>query len=178
MTSLFERPAIADEYRSERAAMPSTNGRRAIVVCDQWLGSNGYAGMKALRRTGWSVEVVAEWEYVPVQWQSAAMRLAGRIIRPSAVREFNAHLLKVARDICPELLLVFKGTFVKGETLDRLRDLGIRSYCFYPDVSFRTHGPYLPAALPRYDWIFTTKSFGVRDLEQQLGVKRVSLVRH
>jgi hypothetical protein len=41
--------------RQEVAAPSDATGRRAIVVCDQWLGSNGYAGMKALRRAGWSV---------------------------------------------------------------------------------------------------------------------------
>ena len=152
--------------------------RRALVVCDQWLGSNGYAGMKALRRAGWSVQVVPEWESVPVRWESTVMRALGRALRPLAVVEFNRRLLQEAERTAAEMLLVFKGTFVRGETLDQLRARDVRSFCFYPDVSFRTHGPYLPEALPRYDWIFTTKSFGILDLQSQLGVRHVSLVRH
>ena len=152
--------------------------RRALVVCDQWLGSNGYAGMKALRRAGWSVQVVPEWESIPVRWESTTMRAIGRALRPFAVREFNRRLTRQAERTSAELLLAFKGTFVRADTLRALRVRGVRLLCFYPDVSFRAHGPYLPAALPEYDWIFTTKSFGVRDLEKQLGVKRVSLVRH
>lgn len=148
------------------------------MVCDQWLGSNGYAGMKALRRTGWSVDVVAEWEFIPVRWRTQRMRTVGRLLRAAAVREFNAQLTAVARDVRPEMLLVFKGMFVQAGTIDTLRRLGIRSYCFYPDVSFRTHGPYLPAALPRYDWVFTTKSFGLNDLREQLGMTRASKIDH
>jgi len=155
-----------------------TGLRRALVVCDQWLGSNGYAGMKALRRAGWSVQVVPEWESVPVRWESTVMRGIGRILRPFAVAEFNRRLIQQAIRTSPELLLVFKGTFVRGDSLEQLHARGIRLFCFYPDVSFRTHGPYLPGALPRYDWIFTTKSFGIRDLQSQLGVRHVSLVHH
>jgi spore maturation protein CgeB len=171
-------PSVSDEPSADGVRARNARGRRAIVVCDQWLGSNGYAAMKALRRTGWSVDVAAEWEFIPVRWRSKHMRAVGRMIRAAAVREFNAHLLDLTRNLQPELLLVFKGTFVKGETIDTLRTVGVRSYCFYPDVSFRTHGPYLPAALSRYDWVFTTKSFGLRDLREQLGMTRASRLDH
>lgn len=177
MTSASHRSVLSIESASG-AAMPNGSGRRAIVVCDQWLGSNGYAAMKALRRTGWSVDVAAEWEFIPVRWRTPGMRAIGRMLRAAAVREFNAHVVTLARDVRPEMLLVFKGTFVQSETLDSVRKLGVRSYCFYPDVSFRTHGPYLPAALPRYDWVFTTKSFGLHDLSEQLGMTRASRLDH
>ena len=155
-----------------------TGLRRALVVCDQWLGSNGYAGMKALRRAGWSVHVVPEWESVPVRWESGMMRAIGRVLRPLAVAEFNRRLLRQAERTGAEMLLVFKGTFVRADTLHELRARGMRLLCFYPDVSFRTHGPYLPRALPCYDWIFSTKSFGIHDLQSQLGVRQASLIRH
>jgi len=153
-------------------------GHRAIVVCDQWLGSNGFAGMKALRRAGWSVEVVPEWELVPVQWRRRPMRAVGRLIRAAAVQEFNDALLRRASYLAPELLLVFKGTFVRAETIRALRAMGVRCYCFYPDVSFTVHGPYLPEALPEYDWVFCTKRFGVRDMAEQLGMRRVGVLLH
>src|SRR5690242_13325275 len=164
--------------RSPASNHRDTELRRALVVCDQWLGSNGYAGMKALRRAEWSVQVVPEWESVPVRWESTMMRALGRALRPLAVVEFNRRLLQEAERTDAEMLLVFKGTFVRGDTLEQLRARHVRSFCFYPDVSFRTHGPYLPEALPRYDWIFTTKSFGIHDLQRQLGVRHVSLMRH
>ena len=151
---------------------------RALAVCDLWLGSNGYAGMKALRRAGWSVHVVAEWEYVPIRWEGAAMKAIGRLTRPAAVREFNDALVGWAEKLRPELLMVFKGMFVRRETLQELRRRAIRTYCFYPDVSFRAHGPYLPSALPEYDWVFTTKTFGLEDMRAQLGISRASVLLH
>jgi spore maturation protein CgeB len=149
---------------------------RAIVVCDQWLGSDGYAGMKALRRAGWDVHVVPEWEFVPLKYRSFHMKVIGKIIRRLAVREFNRELRIQARRLQPHVLLVFKGTWVQAGTLRALRALGVRCYNYYPDVSFRSHSPYIAPALPQYDWIFTTKTFGLDDMRQQLGVTRASLI--
>lgn len=177
MSPSNQQSLVLEGGRTAADAAPP-GGRRALVVCDQWLGSNGYAGMKALRRAGWSVHVAAEWEFVPVRWRTVGMRALGRLVRRAAVREFNVHLIAAAQDSHPDMLLVFKGSFVQSETIDRLRQMGVRCYCFFPDVSFRTHGPYLPHALPRYDWIFTTKSFGLYDLRDQLGMTRASMLYH
>lgn len=151
--------------------------KRALVVCDQWLGSNGYAGMKALRRADWSVLVLPEWEYVPVRWRGTAMRALGRAMRQAAVGEFNRALVQAAKRQGPQLMLVFKGTFVTATSVRAIRALGTRVYCFFPDVSTKTHGPYLPEALREYDIVFTTKSFGVDDL-RRLGVMRPQLLLH
>ncbi len=169
---------LAADAAHEARARTDGAPRRAVVVCDPWLGSNGYAGMKALRRAGLSVQVVAEWEHVPVLWSRPLMRAVARLLRPAAVRELNATLLETVRRARPDLLLVFKGTFVMRATLDAIRALGVRCYCFYPDVSFRAHGPYLPEALPGYDWVFVTKTFGLRDMREQLGVERASVLLH
>lgn len=150
--------------------------RRAIVVCDQWLGSDAYAGMRALRRAGWNVLTLPEWEFVPVRWRGLPMRVLGRLLRRAAVREYNAELLRLVRRFEPEMFLVFKGPFVEGETLRAVRAAGVRAYCFYPDVSFRAHGPWIPGALPQYDWVFTTKSFGIDDMREQLGITHSSLI--
>lgn len=181
MTSIAHRtmdPGVLP-HRSTNGSTASTNSSgRAVVVCDQWLGSNGYAALKALRRAGWACEVVAEWDYVPVHWTSTSGRLLSRAIRPFAVASYNAALRATAARIQPEFLLVFKGTFVQRESINAIRRGGVRTYCFFPDVSFRTHGKYLPRALPGYDWVFTTKSFGIRDLEDQLGVRTASVLSH
>lgn len=134
--------------------------------------------MKALRRAGWDVTVIPEWEFVPAKWRSYALRAAGRVLRPFAVREFNRELVLQAERQKPELCLVFKGSFVAPETIDHLRGIGVRAYCFYPDNSFRAHGPYIPKTLPRYDWVFTAKSFGIEDMRRELGVTRASVLLH
>ena len=156
----------------------SEGTRRALAVCDLWYGSNGFAGVKALRRADWDVVVVPEWDFIPVKWRAASMRALAKAIRPLAVREFNAELVRQAERWQPELLLVFKGTFVDARTLRHLRSIGTRTYCFFPDVSFRAHGPWIPAALREYDWVFSSKTFGLDDMRTQLGVERASLLHH
>jgi spore maturation protein CgeB len=151
---------------------------RAVVVCDQWLGSNGYAGMKALRRAGWSAQVVPEREFVPVRWQSRKMRILARTLRSGCVAEFNSALLRAVRLTRPTMLLVFKGTFVRAEALAEIRAAGVRAYCFYPDVSVFAHGPYLPIALQQYDWIYTTKTFGLADMRRHLAIEHASVMQH
>lgn len=158
--------------------MNTESSSRAVVVCDQWLGSNGYAGMKAVRRAGWSVRVVPEWEYIPVRWQSPAMRGLGRAIRSRCVKEFNSALIRTLRRDRPQMLLVFKGMFVTPDAVAEARELGTKAYCFYPDVSIFAHGPYLPRTIREYDWIFTTKSFGVRDMRERLAIQNASVLLH
>lgn len=149
-----------------------------MVVCDQWLGSTGYAGLKALRRAGWAVSAMSERDFIPLTWRSRAGRLLARTVRPFAIREFNRELVSCVSKQAPEFLLIFKGAFILDSTLREIRELGVRCYCFYPDVSFMTHGKYLPKALPNYDWIFTTKRFGIADLRTHLGITRASVLWH
>jgi spore maturation protein CgeB len=133
--------------------------------------------MKALRRAGWDVHVVPEWEFVPVKYRSLHMKTLGRLMRPFAVREYNRELRLQARRLQPHMLLVFKGTWVEAESVRALTAQGVRCYNYYTDVSFRAHGRYIPRALPHYDWIFTTKTFGLADMRDQLGVTRASHIQ-
>lgn len=149
-----------------------------LVLHERWPGATGLSAANALTRAGVSVHSLAEAETIPLNWQSTALRAAGRALRGFAVREFNAHLLRRARQLQPDLFLVFKGSFVQAHTLRALRADGIRCVSFYPDVSFTVHGPYLEDALREHDWVFTTKTFGIADLRDCLGVHRASVLNH
>jgi spore maturation protein CgeB len=150
---------------------------KVLVVRENWLGCTGLAAFNALIRAGVQTTSITEWEYFPL-WASLPMRVVRRALRYAAVREFNAALLSSARVFRPHLLLVFKGPFVLAETLRAIGKLSTVRYCFYPDVSFEVHGPYLPEALRCYDWIFTTKSFGPTDLKRLLDIKAASYLPH
>ena len=151
---------------------------RVIVVRENWLGCTGLSAFDAFLRLGTSVSSLTESEYVPSNWRFFPMRVLGKLQRRWAVREFNKALLDEVERRCPDLVLVFKGTYIEAETIRSIRRLGAKAYCFYPDVSFRTHGPYLCDALPEYDWIFTTKTFGLLDMRAQLGITRASFLPH
>jgi spore maturation protein CgeB len=92
------------------------------------------------------------------------------------VREYVEALISEAQALKPNLFFVFKGRYVTAEAVKAIRQLGAVAVNFYPDVSFMAHGEYLPRALPVYDWVFTTKTFGLADLEQLLGVRTASFM--
>ncbi len=151
---------------------------RLLVVKENWLGNTGLSAFNAFVRLGTWASAVSETDYIPGQWKGFTAKLFSRLVRPELVREFNRALLHEATVVRPHLFLAVKGTFVLPETIKALRRSGVASYCFYPDVSFLTHGRNLPLVLPEYDWIFTTKSFGPKDLEQRLGITRSSFLPH
>lgn len=153
------------------------NPLRILALSALWQGANDYAFVRAFRRAGHSVRALSDREYLP-SWQSRPLRLIGRLIRKQIVDEFNSALLREARMLRPDLLFVFKGPLVRAESLKIIRSMGTICIQFFPDVSFRTHGPYLPAALAEYDWVFTTKSFGVNDMAAQLSVTQSSFLPH
>ena len=71
---------------------------------------------------------------------------------------------------------MFKGRYVTVEAIEAIRKTGAVAINFYPDVSFMAHGKHIPKALPRYDWVFTTKSFGLSDMERVLAARHASLL--
>jgi hypothetical protein len=151
---------------------------RILAVSATWLGATDYGYVRAFRRAGHSVAVVPESEYFPGHWASVPLRALRRLALPSIVRDFQAHLLAEARRLEPDLFFVFKGSYVEPQSIDAIRAMGAIAINVYPDVSFRSHGPYLPRALPKYDWIFTTKSYGVADLLHELGIISASFMPH
>jgi len=152
-------------------------GLRVLVVRENWLGNTGLSAFTALLRAGTWATSISEREYVPIEWKSPAMKLLGRLLRPAAVGEFNRDLLRAMRELKPHVFLAVKGTFIEAGTLRAARQMGITCYCFYPDVSLTAHGRYLPEAMREYDWVFTTKSFGLADLKA-LGQPKSSFLPH
>jgi glycosyltransferase involved in cell wall biosynthesis len=156
---------------------PAYHNTKVLVVRENWLGCTGLSAFNALIRAGVQATSITEAEYLPL-WASFPMRVVRRALRYTAAKEFNRALLRDVQRYKPDLLLVFKGPIVLADTLRTIGKMGIVRYCFYPDISFEEHGPYLPEALPCYDWIFTTKSFGPRDLKILLGIDTASYLPH
>ncbi|MEK6322365.1 MAG: glycosyltransferase [Acidobacteriota bacterium] len=166
----FEKKIVAPDHLR--------NSLRILVVAELWDGSNSYAYVQAFRRMGHSVAVVPSENYVPGKWRSKPLRALRRLLEPVLVREYSEALISEARHLRPHLFFVFKGHYVAPEAVKAIKDLGAVAVNFYPDVSFMVHGKYIPKALPVYDWVFTTKTFGISDMERLLGVRTASFLPH
>jgi spore maturation protein CgeB len=93
-------------------------------------------------------------------------------------RDFNAALKHGAEALQPHLLFVCKGVLIEPKAIEAAKRVGALATLWWPDVSFFAHGGSIPRAIPHYDWIFTTKSFGLTDLESKFGFTRASFLPH
>ena len=150
---------------------------RILAVSATWQGASDYAFVRAFRRAGHSVSVVSADSYVP-RWRLKILRVLRRLMASIFVAEYNRALVQEAEQLRPNLFFVFKGDFVLPETIIAIKEMGAITIQFYPDVSFRTHGRYIPRTLPLYDWVFTTKSYGLDDMKSQLNVCNASFLPH
>jgi hypothetical protein len=80
----------------------------------------------------------------------------------------------IAADSFPvDLMVVYKGNYLPRWALESVRARGVYCLNIWPDGSMTEHGVEILRCLPVYDCIFTTKSFGARDLGA-LGVATAS----
>ncbi len=151
---------------------------RMLTVGPLWRGSNAGGLFKALGRQGCLIEIIDEFYFISLQTRSKITKVFERCIRPLHVKEYNNAILKKIDTFSPDVLFVYKGTFVLPETLNYAKAKNIRLVLFYPDVSMSAHGPNIPRAIPIYDLIFTTKTFGIKDMQKTYGVNNSVFVPH
>jgi spore maturation protein CgeB len=167
------------ESVTEDGAAPCdpSNSFRILFLGENWLGSNARSSFEGLRRLGCDALDVDSQSFFPIL-KSFSSRAALRLFRSSLVREYNQHILNLAQQFRPEILLAFKGNYVQPETLRDLRAQGITLYNYYPDTSAFAHGKWLPASLPEYDCVFYTKKFWLKDVSQRLKIREASFLPH
>lgn len=158
-------------------ATAGSRSLRILALSATWQGGNDYAFVRAFQDLGHSVRVVNERTFVP-QWRSRPLKALRRLMQARMAREYNDAILAEAQEFRPDLLFAFKAPWLFADTLSRLRQSGILCIQFYPDVSLSNHGPYLTKSIRHYDWVFTTKSFGLRDMADQFGIRAASFLPH
>ncbi|MCD6011918.1 MAG: Uncharacterized protein K0Q79_1780 [Flavipsychrobacter sp.] len=151
---------------------------RILAIGPLWRGSNAGGLFRALSREGCLIEVLDEFYYLSLQTKTRSTKVLERAIRPLQEKEFNIAIRKKVELFSPDIFFVYKGAFVQPETLQFARQKNCRLVLFYPDVSMSAHGNNIPKSIPLYDLIFTTKTFGIRDLENTYGVKNAVFIPH
>ena len=158
--------------------MQTMSSLRILAVAERTYGLNGASYVSAFRRLGHSVLVVDEGDFFAPGLQNRVMRAMRRLAFPMLARDFNAFLQAEIVRFEPDVLFVFKGPMVRPDTIDAAKANGTVTVNYYPDTGYASHSPLLPLALPRYDWCFTSKSFGPRDYLEQLGTSNCSYLPH
>lgn len=151
---------------------------RLLTVGPLWRGSNAGGLFRALSRKGCLIEVVDEFYYISLQTKNKKTKILERLIRPLQVDEYNNIIVKKINVFRPDVLFVYKGAFVRPSTVEHARRQKCKLVMFFPDVSTKAHGSYLPQTIPLYELIFTTKTFGIKDMKEQYGVQNAHFIPH
>jgi spore maturation protein CgeB len=151
---------------------------RILFVGPQHPGSNAYAMAKALSRANQVIQSVDPRYFIPTVHNSISLRIIRKALTRSFEREFNLQIMRDLSSFEPDVMVVYKGESVMPDTLKAARAEGVYCVNIFPDVSIFTHGPWLPKTLPLYHHLFTTKSFGPRDLKRHLGLTNVTVLLH
>ncbi len=168
---------FATAIASELAASPNAMATyRILCIGETWMGSDARAAFAALRRLGQAIEVMDPNHYLPLQWHTVSGRAIRKIFRPIFVRELRLDAARILERYQPHCVFVWKGNWVDADLIKRFKAADVTTINYYPDVSFLSHGPYIPRSLPLYDHIFNTKSYGVEDMQRELGIEQVSFL--
>lgn len=143
-----------------------------------WWGSDARATGAELRRLGHLLIERHYEDHFPTRWRHNVLRATRRLLRPLMEADYNRAVSELLQVQGLDFLLVFKGMLLRPETLRQFRERQIRTYCVYPDVSFRDHGRNIWDCLPMYDCVFTTKSFHLQDASLKQHLCRLELVPH
>lgn len=153
---------------------------KILCVGQEWRGSDASGLFYAFSSNGCAISVINDRTYISGTASSVVGKAIQRLVRPVQMREFNSYLLRVAVAFKPHLIFVFKGQFVERGTVMAWKKLGVPVVNYFPDVSMLAHGKHIPQCIPHYDFIFTTKTFGVTDLAGKFNypIERIHFIPH
>lgn len=153
---------------------------KILCIGEEWRGSNASGLFYALSRIGCITTIVNELAYVSVKGAGFPAKAMNWSIRKAQIHDFNNQLTKITKSVRPDWVLVYKGAFIKPETIQFWKKLHLPVVNFFPDVSFLAHGKYIPNCIPLYDHIFTTKTFAAKDLQTHFNYSSsdVSFIPH
>ena len=143
-----------------------------------WRGSDALAMANEFRRRENLLIERCYEDFLPTRWSHPLLRIARRLLSPLLALDYNRSVLELLKVSGLDFLLVFKGRLLSPRTLRQFTEAGIPCYCFYPDVSFYDHGRNIPACLPLYDAVFTSKSYHLEDPSVSRMIRRLEYAPH
>ena len=151
---------------------------KILAVGPLFRGSNAGGLFRAFSRSGQIIDIVDEFYFISMRGKRLVTKIIEKFVRPIQTVEFNDQIKSSILKLQPDVLFIYKGAFVYPETLDFAKSRGAKLVMFYPDVSMTFHGGNIPKCIPKYELIFTTKTFGKGDLQEKFGVNCGVFVPH
>ena len=136
---------------------------KILFVGETWKGSSARSLREALVvLPGITLDEIGEDHYFP-RGRSIIVRVSNRLLRPWHQSELEREIATKLAALKPDVLMVYKGSGVSAEVVQRARSAGVYAVNVFPDCSPHAHGAQLKAAVGAYDLVVSTKPFHPRD---------------
>jgi hypothetical protein len=150
--------------------------QRIIIAGNLGDGSTEAGLIKGFRNLGWDVLPLDAGAFF-TNGRGKFNRAFARVRLPFSVRAYNDAIIETVEASGSKFFLTVKGSYISGRTLERIRELGVSTVNYYPDYHFEYAG-IKEQDFTGYDVFFTTKSFQVDYLRENIGHKCVSFLHH
>jgi hypothetical protein len=147
---------------------------RAVLASEFWPGATARGIVPGVRAAGWLVDEV---DISPYFYAGPGLfaRIDARLRRPFRRAGLQRAILASASQHRADVFLTVKGVGVDDETLAALRQRGILTANYYPDIHF---DDVAIKRVAQFDVVATTKSFQVEPLSRIMPPSSVNLLHH
>ena len=150
-----------------------------ILVLGSNLGYNlDYYAFLNLQKLGHEVKFYGYRDKLPkkisnfVKLTATRSKLAREIEYTLFLKKINKEIIYLTKSFEPDLVFVLKGEAIKKETINAIKNQGIKTVLWYPDDPrfFNTYVKYLA---PNYDYVFASSQKALKNYKS-IGVKKAS----
>ena len=132
---------------------------RILFVGETWKGSSARSLREGLDMLdGALTDEIGEDHYLP-RHGSRILRGINRMLRPWQVADLERMIAAKLDALQPDVLMVYKGSGVRAETVRHAKARGVFTVNVFPDYSPHAYGSSLRTALGEYDLVVSTKPF-------------------
>lgn len=148
---------------------------RILAIVANWRGANDASFANAFKNLGNIVEIIDVKQYF------SNTTFIDKVIKKVTTEppiwhqnKFNNDIIKKVETFRPNIVFIAKGLWVKKETLEYIKSMGVITIHWHPDDAFNQENSskYLNECNKKYDLIVTPKTFNVKEYKEN-GCKNV-----
>ena len=132
---------------------------KLLFIGEAWLGSCAKSLMESLDRIE-EIEIIQlNEEQFFKKRHNIFNRIVNRLFYDRQIKVLNKEVLRNIESFKPNAVVVYKGSHINKELLDRIKEKGCLTVNIYPDLSPHGHSASHKIAVGVYDLVISTKVF-------------------
>ena len=157
--------------------MPLISKPTIFFIGRFWQGASEAGILQGFQQAGALVQSFDTRHISGMPTAGLAGKIAHRLHKQLAAKQLPEMIMRDARSVRPDIVMMIKRSELSREQLTELRREGMRIAMYYPDYHF-DYGTVDLESFHQFDYIFTTKSFQVDWLRERYPNAKVELVHH